>query len=240
MSTDPRSGTRFAVYLCPPADSPYYHLGSGWVGYDVRAGRELPLPPEVQPEWQTAAGPYGFHLTLVEGSSCRPEALPEIEAELRACVACLSPAADLSLHGGRVELWDQGTVLAHVFRPSPDLRMLHAFLLARMTRFVTSSPFDDEIRQHPERYDTPWGRARMQLLSTPRGLDSFQPHYTLIDPFGGPPAEAERLQARLNSLLAEYHEQTYRSVALFVKPLGEERWQVQADVDLAVARSAAT
>ena len=84
MSTDPRTGTRFAVYLCPPAGSEYYRLGSETLGYDVRARREIPLPADILPEWQTQAGPYGFHLTLVEGFYCAPEALPELETELRA------------------------------------------------------------------------------------------------------------------------------------------------------------
>lgn len=230
MSTDPRTGTRFAVYLCPPAGSEYYRLGSETLGYDVRARREVPLPADLRPGWQTQAGPYGFHLTLVEGFYCAAEALLELETELRACMASLSPNANLALHGGQVEAWRGGQVLAQVFRPSPGLLMLHAFLLARLARFVTHSPFADEIQAHPERYASAWERARLELLHTPRGLDSYEPHFTLVDPYGGTPVQAEALRARLDDLLAPWAEQSYGSVALFVKPEGEARWQLRADV----------
>ena len=239
MSTDPRTGTRFAVYLCPPANSDYYRLGSQTLGYDVRARQGVPLPADLRPGWQTQAGPYGFHLTLVEGFYCAPEALPELETELRACMASLSPHAELALHGGRVEAWRGGEVLAQVFRPSAGLLMLHAFLLARLARFVTHSPFTDEIQNHPERYASAWERARLKLLHTPRGLDSYEPHYTLADPYGGSPEEGEALRARLDALLAPWAEQTYDSVALFVKPEGEAHWQLWADIGVSASEKAA-
>ena len=239
MPTDPRAGTRFAVYLCPPATSEYYRLGSQTLGYDVRARREVPLPADLRPEWQALAGPYGFHLTLVEGFYCAPESLPEIETELRACMASLSPGADLALHGGRVEAWRGGEVLAQVFRPSPGLLMLHAFLLARLARFVSHSPFADEVLAYPERYASAWERARLKLLHTPRGLDDYEPHYTLADPYGGGPAEAEALRARLDALMTPWAEQSYDAVALFVKPEGEARWQLWADVGVGASESGA-
>ncbi len=241
MPTDPRHGTRFAVYLCPPAESEYYRLGSEVLGYDVRAGKELPLPADVRPEWQTASGPYGFHLTLLEGFWCAPETLPEIEAELRACVACLSPTADLSLHNGTVVRatthGDRG--IGQIFNPSPDLLMFHAFLLARLARFVTHSPFFDRLVANPDRYPEAYQKARLALLKTPRGLDTYEPHYTLVDPFGGSEEEGEALRQRLEILMAPWAEQTYNSVALFVKPEGELRWQVRADVTVSGLNTAA-
>lgn len=237
MPDDPRHGTRFAVYLCPPAESEYYRRGSEVLGYDVRARRDVPLPADVRPEWQDQAGPYGFHLTLLEGFYCLPESLPAIESELRATVACLSPDADLSLHEGQVvratTLHDRS--VAQIFRPSPHLLMLHALLSARLARFVSHSNFSDLLDAHPDRYAAPWERARMRLIHTPRGLDTYEPHYTLLDPFGGTEEEGEALRRRLEALLAPYTEQTYRSVALFVKPEGEVRWQLWADVQMNAA-----
>ena len=227
---DPRQGTRFAVYVCPDADSPYYRLGSTLLGYDVRARQQVPFPEWIDPAWQTDASPYGLHLTLVEGFYCAAADLPAIEAETRACMACLSPSTVLELSSGTVEAWNDGVVLAHVFTPSPHLQMLHAFLLARLSRFVTHSPFDDEIAEHPERYQTPPEQARLKLLRTPRGLDSYQPHFTLVQPYSGP--DAEQMRARLAELVALFSEQRFRSVALFVKPDGEERWQIRANVPL--------
>ncbi|MEF2279768.1 hypothetical protein V3W47_15850 [Deinococcus sp. YIM 134068] len=224
--TEPRTATRFAVYLCPPGDSPYYRAGSELLGYDVREGRELPLPSFLRPEDQTDAGPYGLHLTLVEGFTTDPAWWPEIEAEVRACVACLSPGAVLTLTGGRVEAWDDGTTWVHRFDANTPLTVLHTLLLARLARFVTASPFDGK----EDEYGRPFERARMALLRTPRGLDSWQPHFTLVQPYGGD--DASGLRERLERLTAAHHTQTYRSVSLFERREGETRWRVRAEVPL--------
>ncbi|WP_102127629.1 hypothetical protein [Deinococcus planocerae] len=224
--TDPRSGTRFAVYLCPPADSPYERLGSDLLGFDVRAGREVPLPDFLRPEDQADAGPYGLHLTVVEGFFTDPALWPEIEAEVRACVACLSPDAALTLTGGRVEAWDDGTTWVHRFDANLPLVVLHTLLLARLARFVTASPFERQVAVG--KYNRPFEQARMRLLHTPRGLDSWRPHFTLVQPYGG--GDPAGLRERLEALTAPHHAQTYRSVSLFEKREGEERWRVRADV----------
>ena len=233
---DPRQGTRFAVYLCPAADDPYYRLGSELLGYDVRAGRELPLPDWIDPAWQRAAGPYGLHLTLLEGFYCDPGELSATLAEARACAACLSPGAELQLSGGWVEAWNEGVVLAHVFTPSPALALLHTLLLARLSPFVTHSPFDDEVQEHPQRYPAAHERARLRLLRTPRGLDTWQPHFTLMQPYSGP--DAEGMRQRLAALVQPYSEQRYTSVAFFVKPEGELRWQLRADLPVGIPAAA--
>lgn len=225
---DSRHGTRFAVYLCPQVDDPYYCLGSELLGFDVRAGREVPLPDFLRREDQVDAGPYGLHLTVVEGFFTDPAWWPDIEAEVRACVACLSPGEGLTVTGGRVEVWDEGTTYVHRFDASAPLLVLHTLLLARLARFVTASPFDAQVAQG--RYAQPFEQARIRLLHTPRGLDSWQPHFTLVQPYGGSaPAE---LRERLEELTVPHHAQTYRSVTLFEKREGEERWQVRADLPL--------
>ncbi|EYB67101.1 hypothetical protein DEIPH_ctg051orf0005 [Deinococcus phoenicis] len=226
--TDPRLGTRFAVYLCPPAGDPYYRLGSELLGFDVRAGREVPLPGFLRPADQVDAGPYGLHLTVVEGFYTDPAWWPDIEAEARACVACLTPGAVLTLTGGRVELWDGGETGVHRFDPGAPLLVLHTLLLSRLARFVTASPFGAQVAQG--KYARPFEQARLGLLHTPRGLDSWQPHFTLVQPYGG--ADPADLRARLEALTAPHHAQTYRSVALFEKREGETHWRVRADLPL--------
>ncbi|WP_034386042.1 hypothetical protein [Deinococcus sp. YIM 77859] len=225
---DPRSGTRFAVYLCPPAGNPYYRLGSDLLGFDVRAGQVRPLPEFLRPQDQTEAGPYGLHLTVVEGFLTDPAWWPQIEAEVRAGVACLSPGAVLTLTGGRVEAWDDGETWVHRFDANAALLVLHTLLLARLARFVTASPFDAQVAQG--KYAQPFERARMRLLHTPRGLDSWRPHFTLVQPYRG--SDPAGLRTRLEALTAPHHAQTYRAVALFEKREGETRWRVRADVPL--------
>ncbi|MPY66638.1 hypothetical protein F8S09_08010 [Deinococcus sp. SDU3-2] len=224
--TDLRSGTRFAVYLCPPSGHPYYEAGSDLLGYDVRAGRARPLPDFLRAEDQADAGPYGLHLTVVEGFFTDPALWPDIEAEVRACVACLSPGAVLTLTGGRVEVWDGGETWVHRLDANAPLLVLHTLLLARLSRFVTASPFEGKVTPESPAFE----RARMALLHTPRGLDSWQPHFTLVQPYGG--GDPAGLRARLGALTAPHQTQTFRSVALFEKREGEERWRVRAEVPL--------
>ncbi|ABF46504.1 hypothetical protein [Deinococcus geothermalis] len=232
--TDPRQGTRFGVYLCPPAGDPYYALGSKLLGFDVRAGRAVALPDFLRPEWQADAGPYGLHLTVVEGFYTNPAWWPEIEAEVRACLACLLPDTVLTLTAGRVEAWDNGETWVHRLNANEPLLVLHTLLLARLARFVTASPFEAPVVAG--KYAQPFEQARLRLLHTPRGLDSWKPHFTLVQPYGG--ADPEGLRACLTALTSPHHVQTYRSVALFEKREGEVRWRVRADFSLAPPQTA--
>ncbi|WP_293912062.1 hypothetical protein [Deinococcus sp.] len=221
---DPRHGTRFAVYAVPPAGGEYYRLGTRLLGYDLRARQHVALPDFLRPEWQRDAGPYGLHLTVVEGFYTGPEHLGAIEAEARACLNCLSPGAVMSLHGGCIAEWDGGETWVHLFTPSLALSVIQTLLLARLSPFVTASPFSAAAAQG--RWNTPHERARLQLLRTPRGLDSYQPHFTLIQPYGGDPAG---LRQRLEALTRPHHQMHFAALALCVKPEGESHWHVRSE-----------
>ena len=222
------AGTRFAVYLCPPADSALYRVGSGLLGFDVRAQQRVALPAFLRPEWQSDAGPFGFHLTVVEGFFTGPECWPGIEAEARACVACLSPDAELSLTNGRIEVWDDGQTWVYRLDASPALLVAHTLLLSRLARFVIASPFAAQVTQGL--WGQPHESARIRLLHTPRGLDTWQPHFTLAQPYGGHGPQA--LRRELEALMAPFATQTYSALTLFEKREGEERWRVRAELPL--------
>lgn len=229
------AGTHFAVYLCPGADSPLYRQGSALLGFDVRAQRALPLPDFLRPEWQTDAGPFGFHLTVVEGFATDPAWWPALEAEARACVHSLSPDADLSLGGGRIEVWDDGETWVLRLDPSPALLVAHTLLLARLSRFVTASPFTGQVTRGL--WAQPHEAERMTLLHTPRGLDTWQPHFTLVQPYGG--HDPQGLRRKLERRLRPFFTQTYTGLTLFERRPGETRWQVRAELPLRTAGSGA-
>ncbi|WP_045234639.1 DUF1045 domain-containing protein [Deinococcus pimensis] len=182
--------TRFAVYLVPPAQSAFFRLGSAVLGWDSRAGQPVQQPPGLRPEWTAKAGPFGFHLTVTEAFECDPADWDDIERELRALCACLSPDAHLALSGGRTEVWDGGEVIVLRYEASEALVVLQTLLVARLARFVTGSSFDDLVREDPSKYAAPHERARLRALRTPRGLDTWTPHFTLVEPYEGEDAEA--------------------------------------------------
>lgn len=210
MSAPPDS-VRFAVYLVPPAEDPYYQLGSAALGYDVRGRRDVARLPGTRAEWVSKAGPFGFHATIVEAFECGPASFPDIERELQACLACLSPSSTLELTNGRIETWDGGEVIVHRFDPSPALHALHVLLLARLGRFVTGSSFERTMRAG-EKYQEPYQQARIALLHTPRGLDTWEPHFTLVDPYGG--NDAEGLAADLDERFELYSTLKFDTVTL--------------------------
>ncbi|GAA4016496.1 hypothetical protein GCM10022631_31050 [Deinococcus rubellus] len=226
--TDSRASARFAVYFVPPTGSAHYQLGSGLLGYDLRARQASPLPDFLRPEWQTSASPYGFHLTVVEGFYTDPERLGDIEREMRSCLACLAPGADVGLSGGHIEAWDDGETWVQRFTPSPALLVLHTLLLSRLSEFATASPFAGEVAEG--KYNRPFEQARMRLLQTPRGLDTFQPHFTLVQPYGG--FQAEELQVRLEALMCPHPALRIAALALCLKPPGETHWQILREVPL--------
>ena len=221
--SDLAAGTRFAVYVVPPATDPFYQLGTRLLGYDLRARRSAAFPEFVSPAWQTEAGPYGFHLTVVEGFYTEAAHLSAIEQEVRACLACLSPDAELTLTGGQLEDWDGGKVWVQRFEPSPALLVVQTLLLARLAPFVSASPFADKPRR-------PYEDARMRLLFTPRGLDTYQPHFTLMEPYGGD--DPEGLRARLSALTQPYDALKVEALSLCLKPAGEKRWQIRNEIAL--------
>ncbi|AWN23640.1 hypothetical protein DKM44_10695 [Deinococcus irradiatisoli] len=232
--TDPAAGTRFAVYVVPPADSAYYRLGSQLLGHDLRARRALPLPDFLRAEWQNDAGPYGFHLTVVEGFYTSPDQLPAIAAAVRACLACLAPDADLKLSGGHIEAWDDATTWVQRFEASPALLAAHVLLLSQLAPFVSASPFDAEVAAG--KWSWPFEQARMRLLHTPRGLDTYQPHFTLVQPYGGDP---DALRSRLEPLTRPYGELRVETLALCLKPAGQTRWQILEEFGLPLTSSEA-
>ena len=220
--------TRFAVYLCPEADEALYRMGTGLLGFNVRAQRQVSMPDFLRPEWQTDAGPFGFHLTVVEGFGTNPAWWPDIEAEARACVSCLSPDAALSLTNGRIDVWDGGETWVLRLDPSSALLVAQTLLLARLSRFVTDSPFTEQVAQGL--WGQPHETARLQLLHTPRGLDTWQPHFTLVQPYGGQDPQA--LRRELERRVAPFTSQTYTALTLFEKRGGETHWRVRAELPL--------
>ncbi len=231
----PDTGPSFAVYLCPSADSALYRSGSELLGFDVRAQRDLALPAFLRPEWQADAGPFGFHLTVVEGFGTHPAWWPALEAEARACIDSLSPDADLSLTGGRLEVWDDGDTWVLRLDPSPALLVAHTLLLARLSRFVTRSPFSGPVARGL--WGQPHEAARMSLLHTPRGLDTWQPHFTVVQPYGG--TDPQGLRRELEGRLQPFAAQTYTGLTLFEKRPGEARWRVRTELPLRGADGAA-
>ena len=79
---------RLATYLVPGPETRLYQIGSTILGYDVFAGRELPLPAPLVPyadrvrDWVGPAQIYGFHATIGDALELPDDLVTEIENRL--------------------------------------------------------------------------------------------------------------------------------------------------------------
>ncbi|MBB6098196.1 2'-5' RNA ligase [Deinobacterium chartae] len=223
---------RFAIYYVPPRGSEFYRLGSEVLGYDLRATRELELSEDLRarigdldPAWRAAARPFGFHLTLGEALEVDPLALPLIEEEISDLLACLSPESSLTLHAQGLERWEDGKVWVLRYRASEALAMLQALFIARTAPFGRHSDFVDEVRADPGKYGRAFERRRLRKFLSPRGLDTWQPHFTLLNPFGG---EGGGLARRLERSFEPYQALEVESVCLMLQQ-DDKPWRIRRE-----------
>lgn len=202
--------TWFAVYAIPPADDPRYRLGSALLGYDIRA--EAPAGPSpvagLEPRWSEAGRGFGFHVTVAEAyafdspdDAAADARLERIAREVAELVAGCHPESVFELEPDGLVRWRENTVWALRYRASRPLDLLQAALAARLAPWAEHSMFLDEDARHPERYTEPWQRARIGALLTPRGLDTWRPHATLLNPYDGP--DDPDLVRRVERIFAE-------------------------------------
>ncbi len=218
--------TRFAVYLVPPAQDPVSQLGSAALGYDVRAGKGVQQLAEIRPEWVKKAGQYGFHCTVVEAFGCAPDSFSEIETEVATVCACLAPSSRLELSGGRAVTWDGGSVIALRYDPGATLLALQTLLASRLARFVTESSFERLAQEDSAKSPEPYERARLKLFHTPRGLDTWEPHFTLVEPYTG--EDVEGLRSQLGAYFSPYRSLSFGGVTL-LRQDGEAPFRVVRD-----------
>jgi hypothetical protein len=220
----------FALYYVPPAGSALYRYGSQVFGYDVRAQAPVGMSADLQAclgdipaAWAAKARDFGFHLTVVEAMTYDPADRDALEDEVAAVLESFEPSGHLTLEEGRLERWKRGAVWALRYRPSRVLELLQAVLVARLARFGTSSMFEEEIRRHPERYAAPYERKRLETFLSPRGLDTWEPHFTLLNPH--PETENPDLEGRVQRVFGEFATVECRGLCLMVRE-DEEPWRI--------------
>jgi hypothetical protein len=95
---------KFAIYFVPPAESPFYQLGTHVLGYDVRGRTSATMPPGLEADfgrfdaaWTAIARPFGFHLTVCDALDCDWATIPVVERELVDLFSCFDPATEFAL-----------------------------------------------------------------------------------------------------------------------------------------------
>lgn len=189
------SAPRYAVYYAPATDSPWWHFGAGWLGWDEVRARPVPqvrLPRFSPDDFHALTGEprrYGFHATLKAPFRLR-EGLTE--SALRGRLAQL--AAELHpLPLGQLEPGMLGGFVA--LQPAPRSHEVEALAARCMLALedLRAPLTEAEIaRRRPERLDAV-ERELLQRHGYPYVLERFRLHLTLSAPVDA--ATGDRLVA---------------------------------------------
>lgn len=232
--------SRFAVYYVPPADSELYRLGTGILGYDVRAGERVERGWWVDDdlggwdeEWVKWARPYGFHCTLGDAINFQAHELPAIEWELEELWDCLDPTNSLTLwqreeEPVRIPEGGEGPVTLR-YVPNQSLIAFATMVVARINVLGSGSGYLKRLEEDPDQFeDRPHRARRIQKFYSPTILDDWRPHFTLLNPYRGP--NPEGVSERLASTFAHFQEIELRSVCLMVQDHPQEDWRIHCEL----------
>lgn len=224
----------FAVYYIPPADHPFYRVGSQIIGYDVRAAALLPPPTAAtatftafDPAWQTPPQQFGLHVTIGHTLTFDPPRLPEIEANLSAILSLFDPAKPFLLTPGEPYLPDGGPNLTIYYDANQSFMMFHALVIARIHPLGVSHPLNEAIQAglHPDL--SPVWQRRVDMYHHYSILDDWRPHFGLLRPV--PPAHREAARAGVLAALPAPEPMTVESICLLVRDDDETHFRIHRE-----------
>ncbi|MFC1975208.1 hypothetical protein ACFLXQ_02275 [Chloroflexota bacterium] len=228
---------KFAVYYIPEADSKFYQLGSSILGYDVRAGKPVTMPSELQLElgkfdlaWRTAAQFYGFHLTIGDAIDFDLNNLPQIETESLAILDCFASPEKFTLYKSQEFIPDWGLPIVLCYDPNEYLRTFHALVVACINPLGTGSGYLERYLENPDQYDDELYKAsRIRKFYSPFILGDFAPHFTLLNSYEG--ANRTKLVQKFERIFSEFTEFTVNSICLLVQYRAEENWVIYREFE---------
>ncbi|AUH35393.1 DUF1045 domain-containing protein [Paracoccus tegillarcae] len=193
---------RYAIYYTAPP-GPLAQFGADWLGWDLRAGREVAHPQLCDlPSDQIAAltetpRRYGFHATLKPPFRLAPGSdQAALLADLAAHCRGLSP---VTLAGGLQLATLDGFLALIPAQPSEALQSLAAGLVRDLDHHRAPLTEAEIARRRPERL-TDAQRARLLQWGYPWVIEGFRFHMTLTGRL--PQAETRALHAILQPQLA--------------------------------------
>jgi hypothetical protein len=228
---------KFAVYYIPEADSKFYQLGSSILGYDVRAGKPVTMPSELQlklrkfnPAWRSAAQSYGFHLTIGDAIDFELNNLPQIETELLAILDCFASHEKFTLYKSQEFIPDWGSPIVLRYDPNEYLSTFHALVVARINPMGTGSGYWERYLENPAQYDDESHKvSRIRKFYSPFILGDFAPHFTLLNSYEG--ANRAELAQKFGQIFSQFTEFTVNSVCLLVQYKAEENWVIYREFE---------
>jgi hypothetical protein len=229
----------FAVYYVPKGDDDqtrsFYELGSSVVGYDVREPSKNLLPPAslrnlpggFDQGWITEAQQYGFHVTIGDALSFSCS-ISRLETEIENLLACYKRSHAFELKRDdrylRLETAGRGRAILR-YQPNDYLFQFHALVFGRVNPYGENSYY----REHSSDYTEDFERKRIGIGCSPKVLDSWAPHFTLLDPWDG--KNKEGLESTFTQLFdkTEHHRLEVQSICLMIKRHGENHYRIHRE-----------
>jgi len=224
---------KFAVLYVPQAEDNFYRLGTSILGYDVRAREHVQMPEELREllsgfdeEWVKRARPYGFHLTVNEPIDFRLGDIRSIEQEIHDILDCLDPSHPFALRQCKrefVTFWGKAVVLR--YDANDDLKLLHSLVVSRVGPLGIGSAYVQRYLKDPGQWEAhPYLSHRILKFYNPWVLDSYSPHFTLLNPYTG--EDHADLARIFSDMFGQYSEMTLTSICLVVQMREDENWEI--------------
>lgn len=227
---------KFAVYYVPQAEDDFYRLGTSILGYDVRARKSVQMPKELQDrlggfdqDWVKDARPYGFHLTIGDAIDFGFGDILSIEHEIDDILNCFDPGHPFTLQRRKedfVTFWGkQKEIVVLRYDSNDHLKVLHTLVAARVHPLGVGSGYLQSYLKNPKQYvDRSYLDHRILKFYSPTVLDSYSPHFTLLNPYTG--EDHDDLKRLFSEIFGQFSRIRLDSICLLVQMHGDENWEI--------------
>jgi hypothetical protein len=226
----------FALYYVPPVEHPLYPIATEFIGYDLRAEKELPVAnasrakiPGFDVSWVDDPIQYGLHMTIAHAMHFQADRLAAIEAEIESIMNLFDPAKAWEITpcvgASYIRILPQRSCLLR-YDPNQAFMMLHALIVARLSTLSTGTPQLEKFMAGSLR---PSLQAQHRLVQYYyyNLLDDFYPHFTL---FGSLPVEdVEPIREAILAMVPPPEPMTIETLCLLVRPDGEAHYRIHRE-----------
>lgn len=229
---------RFAVFFVPELNSRFYQYGSSILGYDIRRNTtDIEIHPDLlgplasisfNRTWVENASPYGFHLTIGDAINFSNVPIDIIEHELGEIWGSFSPKSQFILRRDKkepVSIWREEIVVLR-YKANCNLKMLQSLVVGRVNTLGNGSGYYDEYCLNPDQFDADEALRRRKFFA-PFILDSYTPHFTLLNPYTG--TEPDRVRRVFSRIFRRWNELEVSTICLMVQWDRNGPWRIHRE-----------
>lgn len=226
---------KFAVCYLPKKEDKFYELGTSILGYDVRARKQVSIARELQdlqgfsPNWLKNAQKYGFHLTIGNAIDFVGN-LHSIEKEIADVVACFHPDHWFTLKKCEEFVTHLGKAVVLRYDPNDFLKILHTLIVARVNPLGSGSGYLQEHLEGTDGLTEQYHHLKIMKFYSPWVLDSYLPHFTLLDPCGG--KDCQSVKQLFSKMFSSFSWLRLDSICLMIQMHKDEKWKIYKEFDL--------